>query len=242
MKGSKAARDMSAKLYLIPNTLTENAQANDLPGSVASAIKDVRVFFVEEPKSARALLKKLNPAFPLSECKYIDLNEHASIREVETALKEAGPVDMAIISEAGYPCVADPGADLVRLAHQKGIEVVPLIGASSIILALAASGLGGQNFAFNGYLPKDKDERLKKIKALEQRSKEGQTQIVMETPYRNQNILEDFLRACQPKTLLCVASDLTGPSQMIKTAQVSQWKAANIQLQKKPTLFLLLYI
>ncbi|MBF0490569.1 MAG: SAM-dependent methyltransferase [Candidatus Omnitrophica bacterium] len=231
---------MVTKLYLIPNTLTDDAKADCIAASVAQAIKHIRVFFVEEPKAARALLKKLNSDFPLSECKYLDLNEHTSLKQVQEALAEAGSGgDMAIISEAGYPCVADPGAELVLLAHQRGIEVVPLIGASSIILALASSGLGGQNFAFNGYLPKDKDERIKRIKLLEKRSlEERQTQIVMETPYRNQHLLEDLLKLCNPKTLLCVASDITGPSQMIKTATIAQWQKLGLPLEKKPTLFL----
>ena len=234
---------MSNKLYLIPNTLTDEAKSDSIASTVAQAIGHIRVFFVEEPKSARALLKKLNPDFPLSEFRYIDLNEHTLIREVEHQWAEVGDQDIAIISEAGYPCVADPGAELVRLAHQKGIAVIPLTGASSIILALAASGLGGQNFAFNGYLPKDKDERLKKIKVLEKRSHtEKQTQIVMETPYRNQSLLEDLISVCNAQTLLCVASDLTGPLQMIKTASVAQWQKMGMKLEKKPTLFLLLYI
>lgn len=234
--------NMSTKLYLIPNTITEEFSTDSFAPYIAKAIKNVRLFFVEEPKSARTLLRKLDSNFPLNECEYISLNEHTSFKEIEEKLNHFHGTEMAIISEAGYPCVADPGADLVRWAHQKGIEVVPLIGASSIILALASSGLGGQNFAFNGYLPKDKEERLRKIKALEQRSRsERQTQIIMETPYRNQNLLQDFLSACHPEVLLCVASDLTGPSQMIKTATIGQWKAMNIQLEKKPTLFLLLY-
>ncbi len=232
------------KLYLVPNTLTQEADASLIPDSVAKAIQAVRVFFVEEPKSARALLKKLQPHFPLAECTFFALNEHTSLIETRQCLVSTvnQGKDIGIISEAGYPCVADPGADLVRLAHAQGIEVVPLAGASSIILALAASGLNGQNFAFNGYLPKDKGERFKKIKALEQRSaQEGQTQIVMETPYRNQNLLEDFLNVCHPKTLLCVACDITGPAQMIKTCSITEWRKKTIVLEKKPTLFLLLY-
>ena len=206
-------------------------------------IKDVRAFFVEEPKSARALLKAIDLNFPLSECKYVDLNEHTTLKELEKSFKELGHQDMAIISEAGYPCVADPGANLVRLVHKAGGEVIPLAGASSIILALAASGLNGQNFAFNGYLPKDKEHRYTKIRTLEQRSrKETQTQIFMETPYRNQNLLEDLLTVCQAETQLCIACDITGPSQMIKTFSVSQWKHKAITLPKQPTLFLLLYI
>lgn len=231
------------KLYLIPNSLTEQIRLEDMPSSVALAIKDVRVFFVEEPKSARALLKKLDPQMVLSERRYIDLNEHTSLQDIQRLFKEIKQEDAAIISEAGYPCVADPGAELVRLAHEEGSEIVPLIGASSIILALAASGLGGQNFAFNGYLPKDKQERLKQIKMLEKRSSlEKQTQIIMETPYRNQALFEDILSVCHPKTLLCIAADLTGPGQMVKTASISQWQAKKPVLEKKPALFLLLYI
>ena len=228
-----------AKLYLIPNILSEQAKGDTVAAYISSVIKDIRVFFVEEPKSARALLKKIAPDFPLSECIYIDLNEHTALADIEGHLKEQGQKDMAIISEAGYPCVADPGAGLVRLIHQAGGQVVPLAGASSIILALAASGLNGQNFAFNGYLPKDKDERVKKIRTLEQRSmNEGQTQIVMEAPYRSQSLLEDILAACQPRTLLCIACDVTGSDQMIRTQSIAQWKKQSITLLKKPTLFL----
>ena len=230
------------KLYLIPNLLTQEAGAQTIAGCVLKAIEHVRLFFVEEPKSARALLKKIDPKFPLTEATFLSLNEHTPPKDLEQYLDQAEGKDMAIISEAGYPCVADPGADLVRSAHLKGVEVVPLVGASSIILALASSGLNGQNFAFNGYLPKDKNERLKKIKALEQRSlKDGQTQIIMETPYRSQSLLEDLLGVCSPKTHLCVACDIAGSGQMIKTATIEQWRRKAITLEKKPTLFLLLY-
>ncbi|MEI7997895.1 MAG: SAM-dependent methyltransferase [Candidatus Omnitrophota bacterium] len=233
---------MSNKLYLIPNTITDEARADTIPSCIAEVVSQVRLFFVEEPKSARALLRKLRGDFPLTECTFVPLNEHTSINDIKGYIHEAKDKDAAIISEAGYPCVADPGANLVRLAHEQGREVVPLIGASSIILALAASGLGGQNFAFIGYLPKDKTERYKRIRMLEQRSaQESQTQIIMETPYRNSSLLEDLLSTCHPKTLLCVAADITGPTQMIKTATIDEWKKRPILLDKKPTLFLLLY-
>ena len=229
-----------AKLYLIPNILSDQSKVDTVPAYIACVIKDIRIFFVEEPKSARSLLKKINPNFPLSECTYIDLNEHTSLQEIEKFFKESMEQDMAVISEAGYPCVADPGASLVRLVHQAGGEVIPLAGASSIVLALAASGLNGQNFAFNGYLPKDKDERVKKIRALEQRSmQEGQTQIVMEAPYRSQSLLDDILATCQPRTLLCIACDITGQDQMIRTQSIAQWKKQPITLLKRPTLFLI---
>ena len=148
--------------------------------------------------------------FPLAECRFLDLNEHSDPKQVQEYAKILKEEDCAIISEAGCPCVADPGADLVFIAHQNQIEIIPLVGPSSILLALMASGLNGQNFAFNGYLPKDRQERTQKIKVLEERShKENQTQIFMETPYRNQNILEDLLATCQDKTSLCIACEIT---------------------------------
>jgi 16S rRNA (cytidine1402-2'-O)-methyltransferase len=229
-----------SKLYLVPNTINK-ASGNILPDYIASDIKDVRVFFVEEPKSARRLLKSLDAQFPLSDCRYLDLNEHSNPQQVQEYVKILKSQNCAIISEAGCPCVADPGADLVFLAHQNKIEIIPLIGPSSILLALMASGLNGQNFAFNGYLPKDRRERTQKIKILEDRSfKEKQTQIFMETPYRNQNILEDILAVAQDKTQLCVACDITGPHQIIKTMSIKEWKQNPLNFDKKPALFLLL--
>jgi len=227
------------RLYLVPNTINENS-GNLLPEYIARQIKDIRTFFVEEPKSARRLLKSLNPEFPLSECRYFDLNEHSNPQEVHEFGKILKEGDSAIISEAGCPCVADPGADLVSLAHQHQIEIIPLVGPSSILLALMASGLSGQNFAFNGYLPKDRQERARKIKTLEDRSlKEKQTQIFMETPYRNQSILEDILATCQDKTNLCIACDITDPQQIIKTKSIREWKKTPLNIDKKPALFLL---
>lgn len=225
---------MNKKLYLIPNAIAQEVSVNHYP------IAHLRLFFVEEPKSARRLLKQLNPDFPLQECRFFDLNEHSKsvqIKEYVAYLKEQ---DGGIISESGCPCVADPGSDLVLLAHQNNIEIIPLVGPSSIMLALMASGLGGQNFAFNGYLPKEEVDRVKKIKLLEERSsKEGQTQILMEPPYRNQNIFNELVKTLQPQTLLCVAWDLTGKDQSIKTYTVAQWQKLNIQLPKLPALFIL---
>jgi len=227
------------KLYLVPNLIHEAAN-NLLPVYIAEEIKAVRVFFVEEPKSARRLLKKLNPQIVFDECRFYDLNEHSNpkqILEYASILKEG---DSAVISEAGCPCIADPGANMVLLAHQNGIDIIPLVGPSSILLALISSGLNGQNFAFSGYLPKDRQERAKKIKLLEERSlKEKQTQIFMEAPYRNQNILEDILELCQEKTYLCIACDITGPDQMIKTMSIREWKKTPVNIDKRPALFLI---
>jgi 16S rRNA (cytidine1402-2'-O)-methyltransferase len=227
------------KLYLVPNHISETG-AEGFAGVLAHKIKGVRVFFVEEPKSARRLLKSLDAAFPLAESRFLDLNEHTTPKEVQGYVKVLKENDSAIISEAGCPCVADPGGELVLLAHQNQVEIIPLVGPSSIIMALMASGLSGQNFAFNGYLPKEAQERRRKIKQLEDRSfKEKQTQIFMETPYRNQGLLEDVLSTCEDKTLLCVASDITGPQQNIKTMSVNSWKKSPFNFDKRPSLFLL---
>ncbi len=227
------------KLYLIPNSINEATENSFLPTIVAE-ISNLRVFFVEEPKSGRRLLKSLNADFPLSECRFFDLNEHSAPQQVQEYVKVLKEGDCAIISEAGCPCVADPGGDLVLLAHQNHIEIIPLVGPSSILLALMASGLNGQNFAFNGYLPKEREDRIKKIKALQERAiKEKQTQIFMETPYRNQNMLEDILAAAHDHTRLCIACDITGAQQMIKTMSVKEWKKLGHKIDKNPALFLI---
>jgi 16S rRNA (cytidine1402-2'-O)-methyltransferase len=211
-----------------------------LPDYIAQEIKDVRVFFVEEPKSSRRLLRSLDAQFPLDECRFFDLSEHTNPKEIHEYVKILKEGNSAIISEAGCPCVADPGTDLVFLAHQNQIEIIPLVGPSSILLALMASGLTGQNFAFNGYLPKDRQERTQKIRSLEDRSfKMKQTQIFMETPYRNQSILEEILTTCQDRTYLCIACAITGPDQMIKTMSINEWKRNPFKFNKKPALFLL---
>jgi len=228
-----------SKLYLVPNSIHETS-GNLLPDYIARAIKDVRVFFVEGPKSSRRLLKSLDAQFPLSDCRFFDLNEHTNPQQIQEYTKVLKEGDCAIISEAGCPCVADPGADLVFLAHQNQIEVIPLVGASSILLALMASGLNGQNFAFNGYISRDRKERARQIRSLEERShKENQTQIFMEAPYRNQSVLEDILAVAQDKTCLCIACDITGPHQIIKTMSIKEWKKNPLDFDKKPALFLL---
>ncbi len=227
------------KLYLVPNSISETSE-NLLPDYISRELKDVRVFFVEEPKSSRRLLKSLDAQFPLGDCRFFDLNEHTNAKQIQEFVQILKEGNSAIISEAGCPCVADPGADLVFLAHQNHIKIIPLVGPSSILLALMASGLNGQNFAFNGYLPKDRQERVQKIKMLEGRSlKEKQTQIFMEAPYRNQNILEDILAVAQDKTYLCIACDITAPHQIIKTMSIKEWKKNPFNFNKKPALFLL---
>lgn len=229
---------MNPKVFLIPNQI-HDGYSGVLP-VFASGIEHVRVFFVEEIKSARRLLKKLNPQISFEQCTFYDLNEHISFKETEENFRKIGEQDIGVISESGCPCLADPGADVVLLAHRHGLEVIPLVGPSSIILALMASGLSGQSFAFNGYLPKERMDRIKKLKELEQRSaREKQTQIFMEAPYRNQNLLNDILQNCYLDTLLCVAVDLMSPAAVIKTCLIRDWKNQAIDIHKKPALFLL---
>ncbi len=229
---------MKSKIFLIPNYICE---LSDVPLPIfAPGISHVRVFFVEEPKSARRLLKKLNPQIQFDQCVFYDLNEHTLIKETEENFKQAKDQDIGVVSEAGCPCVADPGAQVVLLGHQQSREIIPLVGPSSILLALMASGLSGQNFAFNGYLPKEKSDRVRKLKDLEKRSTiEKQTQIFMEAPYRNQNLLDDVLQNCNPNTLLCLAVDLMSPTQFIKTQTIRDWKAHKIDIHKRPALFLI---
>lgn len=231
---------MSAKLFLIPNSVSPEETYLSVPGALADIVKDLRLFIVEEEKAARRFLKKINPDFPLSQCELVLLNEHSSPQGLTEIFKKIENKEAGMISESGCPCVADPGGALVLLAQKNGIEVVPLVGPSSIILALMASGLNGQRFSFNGYLPKDKPSRLQKIKDLERRSAlEGQTQIFMETPYHNQSLFEDILSVCGKDTLLCVACDLTGLEQSVKTMPVGGWKKEKVSLPKLPALFLL---
>ena len=231
---------MSRKLYLIPNTLTDEASINVLPAYLGLAIEQVRFFAVEEDHAARRVLKKINPQISFDQIVFVKLNEHTKPQDVEKIFLEAGNQDIGIISEAGCPGVADPGAELVLLAHQRNWEVIPLIGPSAILLALMASGLTGQNFCFHGYLPKEKELRIQKLKILEKRSTlERQTQIFMETPYRNENLFADILNSCQAETLLCIACDLTAPTQFIKTLSIKEWRSKKISLHKRPVVFLL---
>ena len=232
---------MPSKLILIPHPLSEEEPREDfLSACVMSLIENTRVFMVEEEKSAKRFLKKALPALSLEECAFFILDEHTPLAKAKRFFEEHFKTDIGIISEAGCPCVADPGAEIVRWAHQKDMEVVPLIGPSSIILALMASGLGGQNFAFHGYLPREQSLRREKIKWLQQRSfNEGQTQIFMETPYRNEHLFEDILAVCDPNTALSIAVDLTAPRQYIKTRSIQDWRKQKAPLHKRPAIFCL---
>ena len=247
---------MPGTLYLIPNTLgpTEaapHALSHILPEQVQDIASKLDYFVAENAKTARAFLKLVaidHPlAVPLQEIRIAELNVNTPAQALAALL---APLlegrDAGLVSEAGVPAVADPGADLVRLAHQHGVPVRPLVGPSSLLLAVMASGLNGQSFAFNGYLPTDAGQRTKRIQQLEQRSRsEKQTQLLIETPYRNGAMLEALVAACQPGTLVCVATDLSLPTETVRTQTAAKWKAQLAagkapDFHKKPTVFLFL--
>ena len=230
-------------LYLIPCTLGNTSAEQVLPQHVIDVARKLSHFVVEQPKTARQFLSSLKPEHSIQSLHFATLNEHSAVDELFELLAplQAGH-DVGIISEAGCPGIADPGAELVNLAHRSGIRVVPMVGPSSILLALMASGLNGQCFAFHGYLPIAETERNRAITTLEaESSKRKQTQLFIETPYRNDRMFSALLAHCRPETLLCIASDITLPNEQILTRPIAQWKSQPIpQLNKRPSLFLLL--
>jgi 16S rRNA (cytidine1402-2'-O)-methyltransferase len=236
---------MKGTLYLIPNTLgdgDEAALAAVLPAPVRERAGTLASYIGENAKTTRAFLKRVGTTRPIQEIEIRELNVNTPAAEIDRLLAPllAG-VDTGLVSEAGVPAVADPGALLVRRAHERGIRVVPLVGPSSILLALMASGLNGQSFAFHGYLPVDASERAKRLRELEQQSRKAkQTQIFIETPYRNRALLDTLIATCAPSTLVCVAADLTLPTETIVSRPVSDWKKAAPDLHKRPAIFLLL--
>lgn len=227
-------------LFLIPSLLGDNEPHEVLPMRIRKVIDQTDHYIVENEKSARAFIKRVNPqkAQPSLQLyvlnKYTEATEYARFLE---ACRNGQPV--GIISEAGAPCIADPGAAIVSIAHRENIPVEPLVGPSSILLALMASGMNGQNFTFNGYLPVDTYGRKKAIRHLEAAARKGTTQIFMETPYRNNKMLEDVVAAADDRTLLCVAADITLPSQFIQTKPVAQWRKSLPDLHKRPCIFIL---
>ncbi|MDZ7846760.1 MAG: SAM-dependent methyltransferase [Owenweeksia sp.] len=236
-----ANSEETGNLYLIPSLLGEVEPLEVLPLSVRKVIDVTQHYIVENEKTARAFIKKVMPSKSQGKLKIYVLNKYTEASELPSFLEpcQAG-ASVGVISEAGAPGVADPGAEVVRLAYDKNIRVVPLVGPSSILLAMMASGLNGQNFAFTGYLPIEKPERKRAIRELEKTSrKTGQSQIFMETPYRNQKLLSDLLDICQEQSLLCIARDITLPSEMIKTAPIHWWKQNIPNLEKRPTIFIL---
>ena len=232
---------METALYLLPVTLGETPLNNVLPQYNSEIIAGIRHFIVEDVRSVRRFLRKVDPQFDIDGSTFYELNKHTAPEVVAGYLKplQAGK-PMGVISEAGCPAVADPGADVVAIAQRKGLKVVPLVGPSSIILSVMASGFNGQSFAFNGYLPIKADERAKKLRQLEQRIyNEDQTQLFIETPYRNGKMMEDILANCRPQTKLCVAANLTCEDEYVQTRTIKEWKGHVPELSKIPCIFLL---
>jgi 16S rRNA (cytidine1402-2'-O)-methyltransferase len=230
------------KLYLIPSPLGDNDPSEVIPQPVLNSLEGFRTFVVEEIRTARRYLSKAGLKGKIGDLEFHELNEHTEQSTVEGYLKlfDNGN-DVALISEAGLPAVADPGAQLVALAHRHGIEVVPAVGPSSLMMSLMASGLNGQSFAFCGYIPAKTEERKSKLKLLEKVSGQlKQTQIIIETPYRNDSLFKDILSTCSPSTRLCIAANITMPDAYIKTKTVSQWKKENLIIGKRPCVFLIL--
>lgn len=233
---------MIGNLYLIPTTLGETEPLEVMPLSVKKVIEQIDYFIVENEKSARRFIKKIAPKKQQPKLILKLLDKYAIETETQTYLdvcKEG--IHVGLLSEAGVPAIADPGANIVKLAHQKNIKVVPLVGPSSILMAMMSSGMNGQNFAFNGYLPIDKAARKKAIKLFEKKSiEQNQTQVFIETPYRNNALLNELSRALRPKTLLNVACDITLTTEWIKTAPAQSWRDIKIDLHKRPTVFSIL--
>ena len=230
------------KLYLIPTPLGDNDPAEVLPGSVMEKACSLRVFVVEETRTARRFLSRYGLKGRIGELEFHELNEHSSAADIEAlgALFDSGE-DVGLLSEAGLPAVADPGAELVALCHRRGIEVVPLVGPSSLMLALMASGLNGQSFAFCGYVPAKTEERRSALKALEKQSAAARrSQIIIETPYRNDSLLADMLQTLAPRTRLCIAADITLPSQFIRTDSIAGWRGHVPLIGKRPCVFIIL--
>jgi 16S rRNA (cytidine1402-2'-O)-methyltransferase len=230
-----------AKLFLIPTTLGDTSIERVLPPDLTQLISSVSVFIVENLRTARRFLKKVNPAIVIDDLTFFELNQHTDKKEISRFLEpNRNGMDIGIISEAGCPGVADPGAEVVKLAHIRNIQVVPLVGPSSILLALMASGMSGQNFAFNGYLPIRNPEKAAQIKMLEYRMQtEGQTQLFIEAPYRNAQLLDELLRNCDPQTMLCIAADITLDTEFIRCKPVAWWKTNIPDIQKRPAIFMI---
>ena len=228
-------------LYLIPSTIAEDTSGFVLPSMVMELISSIDEFIVEDERNARRYLKSIGYTKPLQSLILYELNKHTNDIEIpEFITSLLNGKDMGLLSEAGCPCVADPGSIIVSLAHKNNIPVKPLVGPSSILLSLMASGFNGQNFSFNGYLPIDRNPRIRKIKELENKAyRENQTQIFIEAPFRNMPLLNDIVNNCSPATLLCIAINITGKDEIIQTKTISEWKKNIPEIHKKTAIFLL---
>ncbi|MCF8227183.1 MAG: SAM-dependent methyltransferase [Bacteroidales bacterium] len=232
---------MKGKLYLIPNSLGHEDPDVYLPSSLKSLITSFRYLIVENTRNARRYLKSINRETDIDRITFLELNKHTAENELYSFMQPLlDGEDVGVISEAGLPGVADPGAKIAMLAHQKGIKVIPLTGPSSIFLALMASGLNGQSFCFSGYLPIKRNERVKAIRSIERRALEfNETQIFIETPYRNNALLKDIVTSCKNNTLLSIAADITMDTEYIETRTIENWRKGLPDLHKRPTVFLI---
>ncbi len=230
-------------LYLIPTLLgPTNIEYSIPPGNLA-IIRDLKYFAIEQEKSARSFLKKIGSNILQEDFEFTEISEHTSVEEVyQCIMLIKSGINMGLITDAGAPGIADPGAELVKFAHENQIKVVPMVGPSSILLALMAAGMNGQRFRFIGYLPRDSKDRVKAIKELEKESfKNNETQVFIETPYRNKQMMEDLLVACHPDTLIGISCDLTLSTEYILTQSTAKWKNGRLpDLHKRPAVFLLL--
>jgi 16S rRNA (cytidine1402-2'-O)-methyltransferase len=227
-------------LYLIPTTLAPDTIDSVLSPQIIEVISETDYFFVENLRTARRFISELKLGKVIENLHFFEVDKDTSHEKILGYFKEIPTTkSIGVISEAGCPGVADPGAVAVKIAHQLGIKVVPLVGPSSILLGLMASGFSGQSFVFHGYLPIDKKDKIQKIKQLEVNSMKNQTQIFMETPFRNNQLLEDLLNVCQPNTNLCIASNVTAKEEFIQTKKISDWKKQKPDLHKIPTMFLI---
>ena len=228
-------------LYILPNTLGGESISDIIPNDVVKQAISLRHFVVENIKSARRVLRKMDREFPIDESMFIEMNKRSTEQDTMKSLQWLiSGYDVGVISDAGCACVADPGAEIVSLAHSQKIAVIPFVGPSSILLALMGSGFSGQNFSFHGYLPKDRKERIRTLKTYEFDSrKKGYTQIFMDTPYRNMNVLEDLLNELADHTQLCIASNITLHNQRIRTMSVEDWREHAYDLSKSPCVFLI---
>lgn len=228
-------------LYLFPVGLSDVSLSDVLPQRNLDLLREIRYFVVENLRSARRFLRTADSRFPIDDCSFTELSEHTSPNAVGPMLEPLRRGEaIGVISEAGCPAVADPGADLVAAAQREGLPVIPLVGPSSILLALMGSGFNGQRFSFEGYLPIDEGERRRRLKEMTRRiEQERQTQIFIETPYRNNRLLKELTESLPGRLLLCVASDITGPRQVIKTLPLERWRREQYDFNKVPTIFLL---
>lgn len=227
-------------LYLLPMTLGDSTISSVIPEEVQKIILNTKFFIVENIRTTRRYLKKIDPSINIDDLTFFTLNKHTNPEEIYTFLN---PIEdgnnIGVISEAGCPGIADPGSNVVALAHSKNIEVVPLVGPSSILLALIASGFNGQQFTFHGYLPKDKSQRKKKLAEIEKSAAKGFTQIFMETPFRNHQIIDDIISSCNPNSMLTIACDITLTTEFIQTKKLNDWKKNKPNINKRPTIFVM---